>query len=48
MEQLVSLRYFGGLTNREAAAALGVSTRSATEYWAYAKASLLHELEKVA
>ena len=48
MADLVKLRYFGGLTNREAAEVLGVSARSATEYWAYAKAWLLHEIEDVA
>src|SRR5947207_10686579 len=35
--RLVNLRYFGGLTNEEAAAALGVSTSTADRHWAYAK-----------
>jgi RNA polymerase sigma factor (TIGR02999 family) len=48
MADLVKLRYFGGLTNREAAEVLGISPRSANEYWAYAKAWLLHEIEDVA
>ncbi len=37
---LVKLRYFAGLTNREAAAALGVSTATADNDWAYAKSWL--------
>ena len=48
MAELVILRYFGGLTNREAAEVLGISPRSATGYWAYAKAWLLHEIEDAA
>jgi RNA polymerase sigma factor (TIGR02999 family) len=42
--QLVSLRYFAGLTIKEAAGALGVSPRTADSYWAYARAWLLAEL----
>jgi RNA polymerase sigma factor (TIGR02999 family) len=42
--RFVELRYFGGLTLEEAAAALGVSTRTATRYWVYAKAWLMEEL----
>jgi RNA polymerase sigma factor (TIGR02999 family) len=38
--QLVKLRYFGGLTQAEAAEALGVSTSTADRHWAYAKAWL--------
>jgi RNA polymerase sigma factor (TIGR02999 family) len=38
--KLVELRYFGGLTLKEAAAALGVSNRTADTYWSYAKAWL--------
>ena len=37
---LVKLRYFVGLTNREAAVALGVSTATADNDWAYAKSWL--------
>ena len=39
--ELVRLRYFGGLTIKEAAAALGVSPRTADSLWAYARAWLL-------
>jgi RNA polymerase sigma factor (TIGR02999 family) len=37
---LVTLRYFGGLTLTEAAAALGLSERTAARHWAYARAWL--------
>ena len=43
--KLVVLRYFAGLKNKEAAQCLGVSTRTAENYWAYAKAFLLREIE---
>ena len=43
--ELVKLRYFAGLTNREAAECLEISSRTADSYWAYAKAWLLRELE---
>jgi RNA polymerase sigma factor (TIGR02999 family) len=43
--QLVKLRFFGGLTLPEAAAALNISPRSADRLWAYAKAWLHQELE---
>jgi RNA polymerase sigma factor (TIGR02999 family) len=42
--QLVKLRYFAGLTLREAADVLGVSPRKADQLWAYARAWLLAEL----
>jgi RNA polymerase sigma factor (TIGR02999 family) len=42
--ELVKLRYFVGLTNEEAAAALGVSPRKATQVWAYARAWMLESL----
>jgi RNA polymerase sigma factor (TIGR02999 family) len=38
--KLVNLRFFAGLTLPEAAAALGVSPRTADRLWAYAKAWL--------
>jgi RNA polymerase sigma factor (TIGR02999 family) len=43
--ELVKLRYFAGLTMREAAAAMGVSTRTADDIWAYARAWLFRELK---
>jgi RNA polymerase sigma factor (TIGR02999 family) len=42
--ELVKLRYFTGLTIKEAAEALGVSPRTADSVWAYAKAWLLERL----
>ena len=42
--QLVKLRYFAGLTIREAAEALGVSSRKANQIWAYARVWLLAEI----
>jgi len=42
--QLVQLRYFAGLNLEEAAAAIGVSERTAYRYWAYAKAWLHTEI----
>lgn len=42
---LVKLRYFAGLTSEEAAAALGIATRSADRTWAYARAWLRKRIE---
>jgi RNA polymerase sigma factor (TIGR02999 family) len=42
--RLVELRYFGGLSMEECAAALGVTARTAQRYWAYARAWLHHEI----
>jgi RNA polymerase sigma factor (TIGR02999 family) len=41
---LVNLRYFAGLTNKQAAQALGIAPRTADFHWAYARAWLLDEL----
>jgi RNA polymerase sigma factor (TIGR02999 family) len=41
---LVKLRFFAGLSLREAAAALGVSPSTADRYWAYARAWLVEAL----
>ena len=43
--ELVKLRYFVGMTVEEAADALGISTRTADNYWAHARAWLFHELK---
>jgi RNA polymerase sigma factor (TIGR02999 family) len=43
--ELVKLRYFAGLTIKQAAKSLGVSPRTADFLWAYARAWLLRELE---
>jgi RNA polymerase sigma factor (TIGR02999 family) len=42
--ELVKLLYFAGLTSREAAAMLGISTATAERYWAYARAWLQNEI----
>jgi RNA polymerase sigma factor (TIGR02999 family) len=42
--ELVKLRFFAGLTGREAAEALGISPRKADQVWAYARAWLLERL----
>ena len=41
---LVNLRYFAGLTNKQAALALGIAPRTADLRWSYARAWLLAEL----
>ena len=43
--ELVKLRYFIGLTLEEAAEVLGVSARTADNYWAHARAWLYREIE---
>jgi RNA polymerase sigma factor (TIGR02999 family) len=43
--ELVKLRYFVGMTLEEAAEALGISPRTADNYWAHARAWLFHELK---
>ena len=43
--ELVKLRYFAGLTEEESAAALGISRATASRYWSYARAWLIHDLE---
>jgi RNA polymerase sigma factor (TIGR02999 family) len=42
--KLVELRYFAGLTIKQAAEVLGISPRSADSLWAYARAWLLQKL----
>ena len=43
--ELVKLRFFTGLTIKQAAGILGISSRSADDVWAYARAWLLREIE---
>ena len=43
---LVKLRYFAGLTTKEAASMLGISQATAERYWSYARVWLFHELKK--
>lgn len=42
--ELVKLRYFGGMTMEQAAAALGISLATAKRDWSYARVWLLREL----
>ncbi len=44
--ELVKLRFFAGLTSAEAAAALGISPRTADRAWTYARVFLLAELQQ--
>jgi RNA polymerase sigma factor (TIGR02999 family) len=43
--ELVKLRYFTGLTVKQAAELLGIAPRTADQFWAYARAWLLDELQ---
>ena len=43
--ELVKLRYFAGLSEEEAAAALGISRATASRYWSYARAWLIDALD---
>jgi RNA polymerase sigma factor (TIGR02999 family) len=42
--ELVKLRYFAGLSNREAALVVNVSVRTANRLWKYAQAWLRHAI----
>jgi RNA polymerase sigma factor (TIGR02999 family) len=42
--QLVKLRFFAGLTLKDAAEALGLTRRQADRYWSYARAWLFDRL----
>jgi RNA polymerase sigma factor (TIGR02999 family) len=43
--ELIKLRYFAGLTQQQAADALGISVATADRDWAYARAWLLREIQ---
>ena len=45
--QLVKLRFFGGLSTAQAAAALGVSTSTAEKDWAYARSWLRVAINRI-
>jgi RNA polymerase sigma factor (TIGR02999 family) len=45
--ELVKLRFFAGLSNVEAARALGLAERTAKRTWAYARARLYEELKQM-
>jgi len=42
--ELIKLRFFAGMTQREAARALGISERSAKRYWTFDRVWLLEEI----
>ena len=44
--ELIKLRFFAGLPNRQAAELLGVSDRTAKRSWAYARAWLYHRMQE--
>ena len=44
--ELVKLRYFAGLQIEEAAAAMGISERTAKRYWTFARAWLFDEIQR--
>lgn len=46
--ELVKLRYFVGMTIEEAAAALGISPRTAKYHWTHARAWLFREIKRKA
>jgi RNA polymerase sigma factor (TIGR02999 family) len=43
--ELVKLRYFAGMTNEEASEVMGISVSTVKNYWAFARAWLLKEIE---
>jgi RNA polymerase sigma factor (TIGR02999 family) len=45
--EIVSLRFFSGLTVEEAAAVVGISPRTARRLWVYARAWLRREMESL-
>jgi len=44
LARIVTLKFFGGLTNREVAETLGVTERTVLNHWAYARAWLLRDI----
>lgn len=42
--RIMKLRFFAGLTNADAAAAMGISDTTADRYWAYARAWIRREM----
>jgi RNA polymerase sigma factor (TIGR02999 family) len=44
--ELIKLRFFTGLSHQEAAAALGISERSAKRYWTFGRAWLYSEIRR--
>jgi len=46
--ELVKLRFFAGLSEEKAAAALGISRATASRHWNYARAWLINALDEKA
>jgi RNA polymerase sigma factor (TIGR02999 family) len=46
LERIVVLKFFGGLSNEEAAETLGLAKRTLDRQWAYAKAWLFREIRE--
>jgi RNA polymerase sigma factor (TIGR02999 family) len=46
--RVITLKFFGGLTNKEVAKTLGVTERTVEREWAYAKASLYRMIQEEA
>ncbi|WP_367873474.1 ECF-type sigma factor [Luteolibacter sp. Populi] len=46
--RVITLKFFGGLTNKEIAAMDGVAERTVERYWAFARAKLLHMIREEA
>ena len=44
--QIITMKFFGGLTNREIVEALGIPERSVERRWSYAKATLFRMLRE--
>ena len=44
--EVVKLRYFGGQTNEETAQLLGISLTTVKNYWAFARAWLLQQIQR--
>ena len=44
--RVISLKFFGGLTNKEIAAMDGVAERTVERHWAYAKTKLYQMIRK--
>jgi RNA polymerase sigma factor (TIGR02999 family) len=44
--RVITLKFFGGLTNKEVAKIMGITERSVERQWAYAKASLFEMIRK--
>jgi RNA polymerase sigma factor (TIGR02999 family) len=43
--ELVKLRYFGGLSEQDAAATLGISRATSSRYWTFARAWLINAID---